>query len=459
MNFETGYRQVSLVLLELLSVFLAATITSQIPNSDLSRSGIFIILMIHFFAFYLSRMDYEFENRGFIKEFEKTFWYSLVFGVLLTVFSFFLEDNFEFSRRGLIYFTLLNSVFIYFINCFIRQFKHILLFASNINRKTLLITTEERWSGMKKLLKTEQSFKNNLVALVILDTKKDYFGISIPFFKTEEEAIEFATREVVDQVFINLPSEHFDINQIVSEFEILGIDVSVDVNSFGFRALKNKKIQLLGDHSIVTFSTNFYKPSHILMKRILDIVGAVVGLVICGLTSIVLVPLIRRDGGPAIFVQKRVGKNGRIFKFYKFRSMYIDAEESKKELMAQNQMHGGMFKMDNDPRITPIGHFIRKTSLDELPQFYNVLTGDMSLVGTRPPTVDEFDQYTPSQKRRLSFKPGITGLWQVSGRSNITDFDEVVKLDVEYIDNWTIWSDIKILLKTVQVVIKREGSK
>ena len=162
---------------------------------------------------------------------------------------------------------------------------------------------------------------------------------------------------------------------------------------------------------------------------------------------------------PAIFVQKRVGKNGRIFNFYKFRSMYIDAEKRKKELMAQNQMQGGMFKMDNDPRITPIGQFIRKTSLDELPQFYNVLVGDMSLVGTRPPTVDEFEKYTPSQKRRLNFKPGITGLWQVSVRSNITDFDEVVKLDVEYIDNWSIWSDIKILLKTIFVVFKKEGSK
>lgn len=162
---------------------------------------------------------------------------------------------------------------------------------------------------------------------------------------------------------------------------------------------------------------------------------------------------------PAIFVQKRVGKNGRIFNFYKFRSMYIDAEKRKKELMAQNQMQGGMFKMDNDPRITPTGQFIRKTSLDELPQFYNVLVGDMSLVGTRPPTVDEFEKYTPSQKRRLNFKPGITGLWQVSGRSNITDFDEVVKLDVEYIDNWSIWSDIKILLKTIFVVFKKEESK
>lgn len=213
---------------------------------------------------------------------------------------------------------------------------------------------------------------------------------------------------------------------------------------------------MLGDHSIVTFSTNFYKPSHILMKRLLDILGAVVGLIICGIVSILLIPIIRRDGGPAIFAQKRVGQNGRIFTFYKFRSMFVDAEVRKKELMAQNQMQGGMFKMDNDPRITPIGHFIRKTSLDELPQFYNVLIGDMSLVGTRPPTVDEFEKYTPSQKRRLSFKPGITGLWQVSGRSDITDFNEVVRLDLTYIDNWTIWSDIKILLKTVKVVLLRE---
>lgn len=122
-------------------------------------------------------------------------------------------------------------------------------------------------------------------------------------------------------------------------------------------------------------------------------------------------------------------------------------------------MQGGMFKMDNDPRVTKIGRFIRKTSLDELPQFWNVFIGDMSLVGTRPPTVDEYDQYTPEQKRRLSFKPGITGLWQVSGRSKITDFDDVVKLDVAYIDNWTIWKDIEILLKTVKVVFIRDGAK
>jgi len=137
----------------------------------------------------------------------------------------------------------------------------------------------------------------------------------------------------------------------------------------------------------------------------------------------------------------------------------VNAEQRKQELLAQNTMQGGMFKVDDDPRITPIGRFIRKTSLDELPQFWNVLMGDMSLVGTRPPTVDEYEKYTPEQKRRLSFKPGITGLWQVSGRSEIKDFNEVVKLDVAYIDDWTIWKDIEILLKTVKVVFMRDGAK
>ena len=139
--------------------------------------------------------------------------------------------------------------------------------------------------------------------------------------------------------------------------------------------------------------------------------------------------------------------------------MYVDAEERKKELMKNNEMDGLMFKMEDDPRITKVGKFIRKTSLDEFPQFWNVLVGDMSLVGTRPPTEDEFNKYNGHYKRRLMMTPGITGLWQVSGRSSITDFDEVVKLDLEYIDNWSLLGDIKILFKTVISVIKRDGAE
>ena len=140
--------------------------------------------------------------------------------------------------------------------------------------------------------------------------------------------------------------------------------------------------------------------------------------------------------------------------------MYMDAEERKKELMDQNEMQGYMFKMENDPRILKgIGNFIRDTSIDELPQFWNVLKGDMSLVGTRPPTVEEYEMYEMRHLKRMSIKPGITGMWQTSGRSDITDFEEVVRLDTQYITNWSITLDIKLLLKTILVVFKKEGSR
>ena len=192
----------------------------------------------------------------------------------------------------------------------------------------------------------------------------------------------------------------------------------------------------------------------------LDLVGALVGCVFLGILTVIVGPMIKLESpGPIFFAQKRVGRNGRIFKMYKFRSMYADAEERKKELMAQNEMNGLMFKMENDPRITKTGAFLRKTSLDEFPQFINILKGDMSLVGTRPPTLDEFAQYSPYHKKRLSFRPGLTGMWQVSGRSDITDFEEIVKLDVEYIDNWSFWLDIKILLKTFLEVFTQKGAR
>ena len=182
---------------------------------------------------------------------------------------------------------------------------------------------------------------------------------------------------------------------------------------------------------MVAFTSRLFDYRMVVLKRLMDIVGAMAGLTITLIVGIVLAPfLLLESPGPLIFKQKRVGVNGRIFDFYKFRSMYADAEERKKELIKQNEMHGLMFKMENDPRITKVGAFIRKTSIDELPQFWNVLKGDMSLVGTRPPTVDEYEQYNYSQKRRISFRPGITGLWQISGRRDITGLDDVVKLDL-----------------------------
>lgn len=195
------------------------------------------------------------------------------------------------------------------------------------------------------------------------------------------------------------------------------------------------------------------------MKRLMDITGSIIGLFITGILFLVLAPVIYiQSPGPIFFLQERVGRNGRKFRMYKFRSMYMGAEERKQELMDQNKMNGLMFKMDNDPRIIPIGRFIRKFSIDEFPQFWNVLKGDMSLVGTRPPTVDEFEQYEEHHKVRLSIKPGLTGMWQVNGRSDITDFEEIVQLDNQYIAEWNLRLDLKILFKTVGVVLGSKGS-
>ena len=193
----------------------------------------------------------------------------------------------------------------------------------------------------------------------------------------------------------------------------------------------------------------------------MDILGGIIG---CGATlvlTLILGPIIYiKSPGPIFFTQTRVGKHGREFKLYKFRSMYMDAEKRKTELMEQNKIQGGlMFKIEDDPRIIKgIGHFIRRTSLDEFPQFWNVLKGDMSMVGTRPPTIDEYRRYSPHHKKRLSMLPGITGLWQISGRSQITDFEEVVRLDTKYIENWSLELDIKILLKTFSKILNNKDA-
>ena len=235
---------------------------------------------------------------------------------------------------------------------------------------------------------------------------------------------------------------------------------------------KRQFVEKLGDYTVLTTSVNYMTTKEVLAKRCLDIIGGLIGCFFTILILIIIGPMIYiASPGPIIFTQTRVGQNGKRFKLYKIRSMYLDAEERKKALMEQNRISDGlMFKLDFDPRVignrvlpsrekkTGIGEFIRKTSLDEFPQFFNVLKGEMSLVGTRPPTVDEWEKYELHHRARLATKPGITGMWQVSGRSNITDFEEVVKLDMKYINEWDFGLDIKILLKTVLQVIKQDGS-
>ncbi len=267
----------------------------------------------------------------------------------------------------------------------------------------------------------------------------------------------------LDQVFFMIHCNE-NIAQIQEYIDVcleMGVTVRViiDVDGEYHMHRPNSFVSSVGTYPMITYHTvtlNTYEQS---LKRLMDIVISLVGIIITSPIMLVTAIAIKLDSrGPVFFKQLRVGQNGRTFYMFKFRSMCQDAEARKKDLMSQNEMDGFMFKMKDDPRVTKVGKLIRKTSIDELPQFFNVLHGDMSVVGTRPPTVDEVSNYKRSQWRRISIKPGITGLWQISGRNDITDFDKVVELDLRYIDNWTIMSDIVIILKTVVVLFKRKGA-
>ena len=193
------------------------------------------------------------------------------------------------------------------------------------------------------------------------------------------------------------------------------------------------------------------------VKRLMDIVGASIGLSIAAIIAIPVAIAMHFDSpGPLFYTQMRCGYKGRHFRMWKFRSMVVNADRQKH--LVKNEANGHIFKSNNDPRITRVGLFLRRTSLDELPQFWNILIGDMSLVGTRPPIVDEYNKYQPHHKRRLDVKPGLTGEWQTRGRSKIIDFEKIVELDLSYQHKWSIFYDLKLIFKTFAVVFKREGA-
>lgn len=264
----------------------------------------------------------------------------------------------------------------------------------------------------------------------------------------------------IDQLYF-MDSLDIPLNVVQKYIDLcvgMGVTMRIIVNTFKRRRC-NSYVSTVGTYPIVTYHTVTLNRSEEVIKRIMDILGGLFGIIITSPVMLVTAIAIKIDSpGPVLFRQTRVGKNGRTFTMYKFRSMCDKADDMKKDLIEKSNKDVVMFKLKDDPRITKVGRFIRKTSIDELPQFFNILGGSMSLVGTRPPTLDEVERYDATQWRRISIKPGLTGMWQVSGRSQITDFDEVVKLDTQYIDNWSLFLDIDILFKTVFSVFKRDGA-
>lgn len=449
MREVSNIRKLEILIIQLFPIYILSIVLAI-------HGSLTFLMVVHVISYYVSDYSKNFKYRSLAEELIQTIKYEFVYLLLaVVVFPLLAPDLPYLTINNLLWIVGVNTLFILVVNLLVRKIWKFLSHKKKYTQRILLVTTRARIERVLKQLSTYEYGHVSDICIVD-DGIFEYSNVEVVQL---DNLVTYATRAVIDQVLINLPSEKFMVADFISQFEIMGLPVAVNIAILDFVTNSEKAIQHFGNSSVVNFSTTFYRSSDVALKRVMDIIGSLFGLVICGIVSIFLVPLIKKDGGPVIFAQDRVGRNGRVFKFYKFRSMRVDAEEIKKDLMSQNQMQGGMFKIENDPRVTKIGHFIRKTSLDELPQFWNVLKGDMSLVGTRPPTLDEYMKYTPEQKRRLSFKPGITGLWQISGRSNIKNFDDVVKLDVSYLDGWTIWKDIEILLKTIKVVVMKDGAK
>lgn len=424
-----------------------------------------IMLVVHVAVFYFLKVYDDFFKRGRYNELFLSLKYNIVLTAGATLVGFGMKQDLFHSRLMMGYFLIVNTFLIWAMHLFVRNRDKVIRWSRRRVTNLLIVTTSDRLPEVLERFSKSKETVWNIAGIILLGEKKLLSDIGeIPLIPDTEEAyLEYATQHVVDEVFIQIDTiqekEDF-LKSMILEFEKMGVVVNLNLDLFDLGLTGEKRIYKLEQYHVVAFSSRLFDYRMVLVKRLIDIIGSLVGLMITFVVGLVLAPfLLLESPGPLIFKQKRVGVNGRIFDFYKFRSMYADAEERKKELMAQNEVRGLMFKMENDPRITKVGAFIRKTSIDELPQFWNVLKGDMSLVGTRPPTLDEYQQYSYYQKRRISFRPGITGLWQISGRSDITDFDEVVKLDLEYIDNWSVLLDIKIILKTVLVVFRGSGAK
>ena len=408
-------------------------------------------------------LNHHFFERGKLVELFSVIRQAVIYSVAWVALLYVMHITDQLSRLVFGYFIILNTILTYVIHIAFKEYMiHVFKF-SRYSSRMLLITTSDRLAAILKNIEEQSEWTRVLTGIVLLDR----CGIGeaegkYPVVADRTTVMDYVVHNDIDEVFIACTDfvNYPEMKSWVSEMELMGIIVDVNIDAFDLVSNGNKTLNRVGKYAVVTFARNIISTRGLIMKRALDIVGGLVGMVILCIAIVFVAPAIKLESpGPVFFGQPRIGKNGRRFTFYKFRSMYQDAEQRKKELMDQNEVKGLMFKMENDPRITKVGRFIRKTSIDELPQFWNVLRGDMSLVGTRPPTVDEFERYEAKHKCRLSMTPGLTGMWQTSGRSDIKDFDEVVQLDMEYIDNWTILKDIKILFKTVAVVFFGKGSR
>ena len=411
-------------------------------------------------------------KRGYYRDFVVTVKHSVMVGALAVLYLFMLQQGQKFSRLALILTIVIYLLLTYLVRELWKKFLRKKM-EDGGERKLLIITSEDAAEQVVVNMKENNYARYTLAGVAVIDadwTGKKVHGV--PVVANEETAAMYVCQEWIDEVLIVISEVLPYPSELIEQLTETGVTIHLNLAKITNVPGKKQFVEKVGNYTVLTTSINYASSKQLMLKRLMDIAGGLVGCILTGIICVFVGPAIYiASPGPIFFAQERVGKNGKKFKMYKFRSMYMDAEERKAELMKDNKLGDGkMFKLDFDPRVignkilpdgthkTGIGDFIRRTSLDECPQFFNVLKGDMSIIGTRPPLISETSLYELHHRARLAIKPGITGMWQVSGRSDITDFEEVVRLDKEYIENWNIGMDIKILFKTVLVVFRKDGS-
>lgn len=440
--------------------------------NPLYRNLAIVYGLVDFLVLILNRSMKNVLKRGYFKEMEQTVRHVFLVMVLVSLYMFSVQSGEEYSRITF-YLTAIYYVALGYLTRL--GWKRMLLRRKrDIHASALyFITTRDRAEQVIRRFRKDDVGHTLIRGLCLLDeegTGQEIAGV--PVTANEDTVLDYLCNEWVDEVFLSVPDVFPYPSGLISALAEMGIVVHIEMEQLVIEDWQHQVVEKMAGTTVRTISMTMATPMQNFFKRTMDILGGIVGCLLTAILTIVIGPMIYiKSPGPIFFTQTRVGKNGRKFKLYKFRSMYLDAEQRKAELMAQNRMEGSlMFKLEYDPRIIGcekrpdgtikkgIGNFIRDYSLDEFPQFFNVLKGDLSLCGTRPPTVDEWEQYELHHRARLAIKPGITGLWQISGRSNITDFEQVVALDKQYIQEWSMGLDCRILLQTVKVVLQKEGS-
>jgi exopolysaccharide biosynthesis polyprenyl glycosylphosphotransferase len=368
----------------------------------------------------------------------------------------FLLKNPAYSRGFMAAFCLLTFVFL---------LVHRLVFCLHFNksgskgfsrRHIVVVANRERGKLVNDFLDCQLSWGHKVIGRVSPTPKDDDGGDVVGYIDDLPQL--FRTQAIDEVVFALSGDRRLDLQDYLDLCRRVGVEVRILPALWqpGDQQISAERCQSI---PFLTIQTTNINATGVLYKRMLDFAGGLVGTMIFFLIYPFVAVAIKMDcSGPVLFKQKRIGQNGREFYLYKFRSMCPDAEQKRQQLMSRNQMNGHMFKIKDDPRITKVGRWLRNTSIDEMPQFLNVLKGEMSLVGTRPPMPEEVCNYQLEHLKRIAAKPGITGLWQISGRNKIVDFEKIVALDCQYLESWRFYDDLKIIAKTIWIVLQRKGA-